>query len=100
MKKLIITTVLFINLSGCNEISKQHQDAQTLGEKHAKEIIEQNLTDTQIALKLLEIRAWEHKISSEVDSATADIYIQSFSSYLMQNADSIATIIFNNSINE
>lgn len=98
MKKFIITTVLSVFLTGCNENIKQHKDAQALGEKHAREIVEQNLTDTQIALKLLDVRAWEHKISSEVDSVTAGIYIQSFSSYLMQNADSIATVIFNDSI--
>ncbi len=94
MRKYILATIIAVFLTGCGEESKKIQAAQQLGEKHAKEIIEQNLQDNQLAIKLLNVRAREHTIRTQINDKAADAYIESFTTFIKLNNDTLASVIF------
>lgn len=96
MKKLSIIFITALILTACGEESKKYQAAQQLGEKHAKEIITQELTDKQLAIKLLDVRAKEQTIRTQVSDQAAEAYIQAFTSFIKHNDDSLASTIFIN----
>lgn len=94
MKKYFIIFTTTLILTACGENSKKYHEAQHLGEKHAKEIVSQKLTDNQLAIKLLDVRAKEQTIRTHVNDQAADAYIQAFTSFIKLNDDSLANIIF------
>lgn len=96
MKRHFTLLTIALILVACGEESKKYHAAQQLGEKHAKEIVKQELTDNQLAIKLLEVRAKEHTIRTQINDQAAKAYIQAFTSYIKLNDDSLASIIFIN----
>ena len=95
MKRIIpIIYVIAVSLVACNGNSKHVKAAKQLGEKHANEIITQDLPGNKLAVKLLDVRAKEHQMRTLINDQVADAYIESFTSYIKLNDDSLASIIF------
>lgn len=95
MKMIIpIITAIAVSLVACDGNSKHVQAAKQLGEKHANEIITQDLPGNQLAVILLDVRAKEHQMRTLINDQVANAYIESFTSYIKLNDDSLASIIF------
>lgn len=97
MRRLLPATILSIAiLSSCSNSGEKIEVARQLGEQHAIEILHEEPTGRELIMRLLEIRAFEHTLREEGNNQAADAYISSFTSFINENNDSLATMIFHN----
>ena len=95
MKRIIpIIFAIAVSLVACNGNSKHVKAAKQLGEKHAQEIIEQELSDKELMIKILDVKARATEISQKVSHQTAHYYTSSFETYMRQHSDSLSKLIF------
>ncbi len=95
MKHLFCAIVAILAMTSCSRQTEYDEAARQLGEKHAREIVETHMTERELISRLLDVRAREYQISQKVNETAAKRYIESFTSYIKQNSDSLAALIFN-----
>ncbi|MBR5899039.1 MAG: hypothetical protein IKZ14_06205 [Muribaculaceae bacterium] len=93
MKKLLTLIVAVAALCSCSD-NKKVEAAQSLGQQHACEILDNEITGRQLVLRLLEIRAIEHQLRQEGNHQAAAAYIESFTTFIQTNNQELASIIF------
>ena len=93
MKKLLTIVLVVVALSSCSGQNKI-KTAQQLGQQHAIEILDNEITGRQLVMHLLEIRAIEHQLRQEGNQQAADAYIESFTTFIQSNNQQLASIIF------
>ena len=93
MKKLLTIVLVVVALSSCSGQNKIKTPPQ-LGQQHAIEILDNEITGRQLVMRLLEIRAIEHQLRQEGKQQAADAYIESFTSFIQANNQQLASIIF------
>lgn len=92
--KYIFIAIAFIAIAcSCSDNAKKIEAAQKLGEQHAIEILNNELSGKALISRLLEIRAFEHELRQEGNNQAADVYISSFTSFIATNNDSLASLI-------
>lgn len=96
MKHLLFTFATIISLlaSCTSKESEYNEAAKQLGEKHAQEIIEQELSDKELMIKILDVKARATEISQKVSHQAAHHYSSSFETYMRQHSDSLSQLIF------
>lgn len=98
---LFLSLITFVLLTSCfSKESEYNEAACKLGEKHAQEIIEQELSDKELMIKIFDVKARATEISQKVSHQAAHHYTTSFESYIRQHNDSLAQIIFTPTIEE
>lgn len=102
MKHLLYLSIIsFSLLTSCfSKEDKYNEAASQLGEKHAQEIIEQELTDKELMIKIFDVKARATEISQKVSHQAAHHYTTSFESYIRQHSDSLSQLIFTPTIEE
>jgi|GEM_PF-6307512 len=94
MKNLFWAIIVFVFFCACSDSSKKIEAARLLGEQHAIEILNDELTGKELVARLLEIRALEYELRCEGNDEAADIYIESFTTFIQTNNQQLASIIF------
>lgn len=94
MKNLFWAITVFVLFCACSDNNKKIEAAQLLGEHHAIEILNNELTGKELVARLLEIRALEYELRCEGNDKVADIYIESFTTFILANNQQLASIIF------
>ncbi len=100
MKHLLyLSFITFALLTSCfSKESEYNEAASRLGEKHAREIIEQEMTDKELMIKIFDVKARATEISKKVSHQAAHHYTTSFETYIRQHSDSLSQLIFSSTI--
>ena len=77
MKKLLTIVLVVVALSSCSGQNKI-KTAQQLGQQHAIEILDNEITGRQLVMRLLEIRAIEHQLRQEGNQQAAELCADRF----------------------
>lgn len=95
MKHLLLTFATILLFASCSSKESEYNEAaKRLGEKHAQEIIELELSDKELMIRILDVKARATEISKKVSHQAAHHYTSSFETYMRQHSDSLAQIIF------
>lgn len=98
---LYLSFIMFALLTSCTSKEREYNEAASrLGEKHAQEIIEQEMTDKELMIKILDVKVRATEISQKVSHQAAHHYTTSFESYIRQHSDSLSQLIFTTTIEE
>ncbi len=94
----IFLALASLTLAACSD-SEQHmaEESSKLGEADARGFVESapGMSVMQIEGALVEIRANEYAYREAGHDRAADAYVSAFETYLKENADSLAKLIFN-----
>lgn len=90
--------VPLLALMACSASEQERaEESSRLGEADARKLIEESesMTIMQMEGAIVQIRANEYAYREAGHDKAADAYVASFESYMRENADSLANIIFN-----
>lgn len=97
---LIASAISCSETGSADETAQQHHKiepadspAYYLGRQHAQELMDQCSTTGQIRDRLLDLRAREHIIRSQISGSSADAYIEGVESQLSESGDTLANVI-------
>ncbi len=98
MKYVKIAIIPLMAMMACSTVEEQRaaEESSKLGAADARKFIEAapSMTTMQLEGALVEIRANEYAYRESGHDGAADAYVEAFESYLKENADSLADIIF------